>query len=102
MDHDDPRAYIAELEARVEALEAALERRSRIYRLIQREVCDEDLLIISRIEAGLPPLPRQAYDVDLWPETTDLTAADVEESMGDLWRSLAPLPGVPPTDPDAS
>ena len=89
--------YVAYLEARVAALEAALERRSRIQRMIQREMCDEDLLIISRIEAGLPPLPRQAYDVELWPETADLTAADVEQTMGDLWRSLAPLPD--PEDP---
>ena len=87
--------YIAQLEARVAALESALERRSRIHRLIQREVSDDDLLIISRIEAGLPPLPRQAYDVELWPETTDLTSSDVEQTMGDLWRSLTPL-----TDPE--
>ena len=83
--------YIAFLEARVAALEAALRRRSRIQRLIQREVCAHDLLVISRIEAGLPPLPRQAYELGLWHETTELTEADVEESLRDLWRSLTPL-----------
>ncbi|MEM7586147.1 MAG: hypothetical protein AAF560_22340 [Acidobacteriota bacterium] len=83
--------YIAFLEARVASLESALERRSRIHRMIQREVSSDDLLVISRIEAGLPPLPDQAYDVELWPETTDLTAADVEQTMTDLWRSLQPF-----------
>ncbi|MCP3960106.1 MAG: hypothetical protein GY719_19850 [bacterium] len=82
--------YVAFLEAKVEALEEALRRRSEVLRKVQREVCQDDLLQISRIEAGLPLLPRQAYDVSLWPETTELTTADVEQTMTDLWRSLAP------------
>ncbi len=82
---------IAFLEARVASLEEALERRSRIHHMIQREVCSDDLLVISRIESGLPPLPDQAYDVELWPETTELTSADVEQTMTDLWRSLQPF-----------
>ena len=82
--------YIAFLEAKVETLEEALRRRSRVLRKIQRQVCQDDLLQVSRIEAGLPPLPRQAYDVALWPETTELTSADVEQTMRDLWRSLEP------------
>ena len=36
--------------------------------------------MISRIEAGLPPLPRQAYDLGLWTETTELTEADVKHT----------------------
>ncbi len=91
MDFKTKDEHIAFLEARVESLEQALERRSRIHRMIQRQVCSDDLLVISRIESGLPPLPDQAYDIDLWPETTDLTSADVEQTMTDLWRSLQPF-----------
>ena len=76
--------YVAFLEARIEALEEALRRRSRVLRIIQREVCTDDLLQISRIQAGLPPLPRQAYDVALWPETVNLTAADVVHLQTEL------------------
>lgn len=83
--------YVAYLEARVESLEAALRQRSRVYRRIQRHASARDLLLISRIESGLPPLPRQAFDLSLWRETTELTAADVEETMQDLWRSLQPI-----------
>ncbi|MFP5285174.1 MAG: hypothetical protein ACLGI9_05500, partial [Thermoanaerobaculia bacterium] len=69
---------IARLQARVAALEALLERRSRELRQIQKQVCHRDLLVISRISAGLPPLPFGAFDPDFWQETTNLTAAEVE------------------------
>lgn len=82
---------IARLEARVAALEAALERRSRELRLIQRHVCKRDLILISRLMAGLPPLPFGAYEPAFWQETTALTQAEVEATLTDLWRSLAPL-----------
>jgi hypothetical protein len=83
---------IARLEARVASLEAALERRSQELRRIQQHVCKQDLILISRLLAGLPPLPFGAYEPDLWRETTALTPAEVEETLTDLWRSLAPLP----------
>lgn len=87
----DPREReIARLEGRVAALEAALAARSRELCLIQRHVCHRDLLLISRLQAGLPPLPRGAYEPAFWRETTDLQAADVEETMQDLWTSLIP------------
>ena len=81
---------IARLEARIAALEATLERRSRELRLIQKVVCRRDLLIISRLQAGLPPLPFGAYEPAFWHETPALTAADVEDVLEDLWRSLTP------------
>jgi len=81
---------IARLEARVAALEEALEERSRELRMIQRHVCHRDLLLISRLRAGLPPLPLGAYEPAFWRETTDLSAADVEETLQDLWTSLVP------------
>ncbi len=89
-DWSDREDYVAFLEARVEVLEEALVRRSRTLRALQREVCATDLLQISRLEAGLPPLPDRAYDLALWTETTRLTAAEVEPTMRDLWRSLTP------------
>ncbi len=91
--------YVSFLEARVEALEETLRRRSRLYRLIQRTVSPEDLVAISRLESGLPPMPKQAYDLSLWEETTDLENADVEDTMHDLWRSLAPLPDISEEEP---
>jgi hypothetical protein len=81
---------IARLEARVAALEAALAERSQLLRLIQRHVCGRDLLVISRLLSGLPPLPRGAYEPGFWRETTELTAADIEETLQDLWTSVAP------------
>ena len=87
----DPQEHIAYLEARVEALESALAERSRELRKLQRHLSPEDLLLFSRIRAGLPPLPRQAYDLSLWTETHELAASDVEETMLDLWRSLRPI-----------
>lgn len=81
---------IARLQARVAELEALLERRSRELRQIQKHACHRDLLVISRISAGLPPLPFGAFDPDFWQETTNLTAAEVEPTLEALWSSLAP------------
>jgi hypothetical protein len=88
---NDPAALqIARLQARVAALEAALERRSGLLRKIQEHVCVRDLVLIGRLEAGLPPLPRFAADPLLWQETTEPLAADVDEVLADLWLSLTP------------
>ena len=89
---------IARLEARVAALEAALDARSRELRSLQQLVCQRDLILISRLRAGLPPLPRGAYEPAFWRETSELTAAEVEETLRDLWSSLVPLrePGPEP------
>ena len=81
---------IARLEARVAALEAALQRRSRELTLIQGHVCARDLLVIARLRAGLPPLPKGTYDPTFWSETTALTAAEVAETLEDLWSSTRP------------
>jgi hypothetical protein len=82
---------IARLEARVAALEAALAARSRELRLLQEHVCHRDLVLISRLRAGLPPLPYGAYEPAFWRETTELTQVDVEETLRDLWSSIVPL-----------
>jgi hypothetical protein len=92
METSPEQQLIARLEARVAALEAALEERSCELRLIQQHVCERDLFLISRSRAGLPPLPRGAYEPAFWRETTELTPADVEETLRDLWSSVAPAP----------
>lgn len=79
---------IARLQARVAALEALLERRSRELRRIQKHVCHRDLLVIARVSAGLSPLPFGAFDPDFWQETPALTPAEVEPTLEALWDSL--------------
>jgi hypothetical protein len=90
-----PEAHIAYLEARVEALEEALAQRSRMLRRLQKHLPQESLLLLSRIQNGLAPLPGQAYDLELWHETTELTPADVEDTLRDLWQSLNTLEAEP-------
>lgn len=82
---------VARLQARVAALEALLERRSRELRLIQKHVCHRDLLVISRICAGLSPLPYGPFDPEFWQESTHLVAAEVEPTLEALWSSLDPV-----------
>jgi hypothetical protein len=82
-------AEIKRLEARCAALEAALERRSRELRLIQKHVCAGDLVLISRVCAGLP-LAKGAYDPLFWRETTQVTEADIQETLEDLWLAVTP------------
>jgi hypothetical protein len=94
-----PHPELARLVARVEALEAALEARSRELRAIQEHCCARDLALIERIRAGLPPSTRFAYEPALWQETTELTPGEVEPVLSDLWRSLTPRA---PLDDDAS
>lgn len=86
---------IERLKSRIAALESALEERSRELRQIQRHVCQRDFLLIARLRAGLAPFPRGAFEPGFWRETTELTAADVEDTLQDLWSSLAPPRSVP-------
>ncbi len=86
---------IARLEARVEALEAALLRRSDELRALQRLLPGRELLNLSRLKGGLPPLASGSYDLDVWRETTQLTTANVEDTLRDLWQSLTPATAIP-------
>ena len=90
-----PQELIARLEGRVSALEAALERRSRQLRQLQRHLGGRELAVLTRLESGLPPLPAGPFEPDLWRETTALTTADVAATLRDLWRSLAPAAAEP-------
>lgn len=86
----DPARRIARLEGRVAALEAALERRSHELRLLQRFLGRRALAQLARLVAGLRPLPLIACEPIFWHETRDLTAAEVPETLEDLWASVAP------------
>ncbi len=81
---------IARLEARVATLEAVLLRRSNELRELQKLLPSRELLNFSRLADGLPPLPFGSYDLAIWRETTALTAANVPETLRDLWQSLTP------------
>jgi hypothetical protein len=82
---------IAELEAQVAGLEAALAQRSHELRVLQGHLCRRDLITLARLSAGLPALARGTYEPELWRETTDLTAAEVDSTLTDLWQSLVPF-----------
>lgn len=81
---------LARLRARVGELESALVRRSRELRAIQRCVCERDLLLVARVCAGLPPLANGPFDIASWSETVELRAADVEQTLEELWNSTVP------------
>lgn len=87
---DPAEIRIAELEARVQALEAALTRRSEQLRQLQSLLSARDLIALARLAEGLLPLPLRAYEPALWRETTELEEASVEDVLNDLWRSLYP------------
>jgi hypothetical protein len=83
---------IAELEARVETLERALARRSEELRTLQSLLCRRDLIALSRLATGQPALGAGTYDPETWQETVAFKAAEVDETLEDLWRALAPPP----------
>lgn len=80
---------IAHLEAKAEALQEALLRRSDELRRIQEHVCPSDLVVVSRVCAGLP-LAKGAYDPAFWRETIDVTEAEIESTLEDLWLAVTP------------
>ena len=95
MDGFEASLRIARLEARVVALEEALARRSNELRELQRLLPSRELLNLSRLAGGLPPVPRGSYNLEVWRETTALTTATVEDTLLDLWQSLTPVPASP-------
>jgi hypothetical protein len=84
---------VERLSARVAGLERRLADRSRLIRRLAREICDDDVLVMSWLAAGSrPPIGGNA-GLRRWVETTELTAADVETTMKELWRREAPRAG---------
>jgi hypothetical protein len=85
----DPAATIARLEERVATLERVVADRSRLLRQVTRVACDEDVMNISRLAAGQPPIPRAGFGLRGWRETTSTTMGDVDKTMAELWRAAA-------------
>jgi hypothetical protein len=81
---------IARLQERIRILEKALKRRSRELREFQRLLCPRDLVLLDRIQAGLPPVIQGPFEPYTWEETTELTPADVDDVMNRLWKSVLP------------
>jgi hypothetical protein len=96
---DELTATIRRLEARVARLEKSLAERSKFLRHLTRELCEEDLVTVSRVSCGLPPLPRAGFGLRGWRETTALSSGDVDRTMEEVWRSVTP-PGEDPDEPD--
>ena len=85
-----------ELQARVEALEEALVRRSRELRALQRVLGERELAVIARIATGrwgtslddaLNP-----FELDTWRERATLEKAEVRPALAALWRVVAQEP----------
>jgi hypothetical protein len=90
MGESESAASVARLESRVAALERMLEDRSRLLRQLSRVICEEDLMNLSRLAVGRPPLPRSGFGLRGWRETTAVTTGDVDQTMAELWRAAAP------------
>jgi hypothetical protein len=86
----NPAAIVEQLEARVAALEQVLADRSRLLRQLARVICEDDLMSLSRLTVGQPPLPRAGFGLRGWRETTSVSSGDVDKTMAELWRTAAP------------
>jgi hypothetical protein len=80
---------ITRLLARIAELEAALVESSEELRLLIEHCGERELAMLRRIRAGLPPQARYAFEPAFWSETTDLTPAEVEPVLEELWRWTA-------------
>ena len=95
---DDTRRRLARLEAQVESLEAALERRSRQLCDIVTVVCREDRELVAAIVSGRPvdavrlDRLRRYYAMGWHTETTTFVRRDVGTALEELW---AEVPGRP-------
>jgi hypothetical protein len=86
----NPAEMVEQLEARVAALEQLLADRSRLLRQLARVICEDDLMSLSRLTVGQPPIPRAGFGLRGWRETTTVSAGDVDKTMAELWRAAAP------------
>ena len=78
------------LAAQVERLEQGNAERSRLIRRLAGELCDDDVLVLSWLATGSRPPISGDRGSRRWVETTDLTGADVETTMRELWRTDLP------------
>lgn len=89
---------LEELQARVSELERLLEVRSAELRALQRLLDHRDLLILTRLSLGRPPLEGLAYSPELWEESTGLRRLEVATTLEDLWIARPAGPAPDPID----
>ena len=75
---------LAELRARVAALERLLERRSLELRALAEGFCTIDLQ--RALDGYLPPSP-SLLQLGEWRETHAMRRAEIEDALTDLWRN---------------
>jgi hypothetical protein len=84
------RRQVAELEGRVRALEAALERRSMDLRFLQPLLSAEQLSFLEAVDLGTPSFPTLGQSLIKWEEGVTLQLADVEAALLAMWGGLNP------------
>lgn len=85
---EDAATTIARLEARVASLEQRLGARSRTLRALSRELCEADLINVSRAASGRAPHPGSDVTLLGFRESAELAPAEVDQTLEELWRSL--------------
>ena len=92
-DPTDAEATIAQLRARLAEVERVLEEKSALLRVLAAELCEADLIALTRIASGRgPDVGADVSLLGLRPSIL-LKPADVETTVQRLWRSLPPLSG---------
>ena len=82
-------AEIVRLKARVRALERALQRKSVVLRILERELCPQDSIRLTRILTTGSPYPGSDPSLLGADDAVGIQASDVEGTLAQVWRSLA-------------
>lgn len=85
-------AEMARLRARIRELERALRRKSAVLRILERELCLRDSILLTRVAASGSPYPDSDPSLFGASDTIGLRTSDVESTLAQVWRSL----GTPP------
>jgi hypothetical protein len=92
-DPTDAEETITRLRARLAELEKNLEEKSALLRVLAVELCEADLIAMTRIASGRAPDPGADVSLLGLRPSTVLKPADVETTVQRLWRSLPPISG---------
>jgi hypothetical protein len=84
-------AEMVRLRARIKELEQALRRKSAVLRILERELCPYDSVLLTRIVTSGLPYPESDPSLLGASDTMRLQASEVESTLAQVWRSL----GVP-------
>jgi hypothetical protein len=81
-------AEIVRLRARIQELEQALQRKSTVLRILERELCQQDSILLTRIAARGSPYPGSDPSLLGAGDTIRLQNSGVESTLAQVWRSL--------------